>query len=291
MPAVVQVKKGGKPEKGRKLRGSNPAVQGRKPGRKQKTKKLSLKQYKTQQRKLYSGDKVDHQQRVDRQGGQVNLADFIDPDVATKELLCHGFTRKPCCPGCGHDSLQGPFERPGRQALGRHWRCDDPGCRYWVNVLSGAKWLDSVCRFRSLTPGRLWHAVCLYTSQKCPSRQSVASGLGPAGPKIAQLVMDALRKLESDAAIKSNSRLRLDGPIEVDATSVSTFRIGKNSHAFAPEIRGWVRRKKKRTPQYFLTHFRLAGMVQRGNKGKLVVKKLRFVLLPPGGRWCQKLAQ
>lgn len=202
--AVVQVKKGGKPEKGRKLRGSNPAVQGRKPGRKQKTKKLSLKQYKTQQRKLYSGDKVDHQQRVDRQGGQVNLADFIDPDVATKELLCHGFTRKPCCPGCGHDSLQGPFERPGRQALGRHWRCDDPGCRYWVNVLSGAKWLDSVCRFRSLTPGRLWHAVCLYTSQKCPSRQSVASGLGPAGPKIAQLVMDALRKLESDAAIKSN---------------------------------------------------------------------------------------
>ena len=79
-----------------------------------------------------------------------------------------------------------------------------------------------------------------------PARSALHAKASPvawarqAGPKIAQLVMDALRKLESDAAIKSNSRLRLDGPIEVDATSVRTFRIGKNSHAFAPEIRDWV---------------------------------------------------
>eukprot|EP00435_Cladocopium_sp_Y103_P076082 s29_g76.t1 len=198
--AIVLQSQRKKPAKGRKLRGTNPAVLRRKP--KKQVQKSGLKvpkqKFRAAQRRLYSGDQVQHSNRADRRKHLENLADLIDPDVATQKLVDSGFVLKPSkCARCGLKSVQGPFARPDASPLSRYWRCDQHDCKHWMNVLQGAKWLQGVTRFRALTPSRLWHVITRYVTLTCPSRQSVASGLGAEGPKIAQLVMDNLRKLES----------------------------------------------------------------------------------------------
>ena len=324
---VVQQHKPRKPLKGRKLRGHKPAVLSRKPARqvKRNTDKKTRKDFRTKQRLLYSGDKIQHGNRADRRSQKDNVADLLDPDRTTEKLLHLGYIQRPeRCGKCGLRSVQGPFSRYNVCQHARYWRCDQHDCKHWMNVLQGAKWIEGVERFRALTPSRLWHMICRYTDLTCPTRQTVASGLGSEGPKIAQTVMDALRTLEAEDGKRMNSRLAQTGDCEVDGTSLRTLRIARNNPHWRQEIDDWMRhldalstvknclktclkdrscrtylclhaclhglidsaagKKKKEKPKYFLTHLRWGGCVERGSNGRLSLCKLDFVLLPPAAK-------
>ena len=110
---VVQQHKPRKPLKGRKLRGHKPAVLSRKPARqvKRNTDKKTRKDFRTKQRLLYSGDKIQHGNRADRRSQKDNVADLLDPDRTTEKLLHLGYIQRPeRCGKCGLRSVQGPFQ-------------------------------------------------------------------------------------------------------------------------------------------------------------------------------------
>eukprot|EP00435_Cladocopium_sp_Y103_P003848 s1299_g1.t1 len=234
-------------EKSRKLRGTGPAALSRKPARnvKQKSKGCDPKRHAARQRKLYSGDKLDHSRRVDRKVA-ASVVDTMDVEKCVQKLMELGFLQKPdFCPSCQTGGLHGCAPRPGVSELQRFWRCDS--CRAWCNVLVGCKWLTCKDRFRSLTPARVLHTVTSYCKTQCPRRQSMASTMGPEGPKVVQAVLDCLRSIEAATARKEQSKMHLKNDVEVDATSLRTFRIGPNSQAFKEEITQW--RHPKRQPR------------------------------------------
>ena len=73
--------------------------------------------------------------------------------------------------------------------------------------------------------------------------------------------------------------------VEVDATSLRTFRIGASSKAFQPEIQTWKEKHRgKRAPKYFLCHVRIAGCIERGDHGKVLLCDLPIIPLAPGSR-------
>ena len=203
---------------------------------------------------------MQHSKRADRRKNQENLADLIDPDVATNQLLNAGFVLKPSkCARCGLKSVQGPFARPDASPLSRYWRCDQHACKHWMNVLQGAKWLEGVTRFRSLTPARLWHVISRYVTL---TRQAVASGLGAEGPKIAQFVMDSLRTLEAGEGRRMNATLSLTGQCEVDGTSLRPLYINNRSLHWSEEISDWVRSSKHFIPCFYHLMFAFSSLLE-----------------------------
>jgi hypothetical protein len=73
--------------------------------------------------------------------------------------------------------------------------------------------------------------------------------------------------------------------VEVDATALGTFRIGQASQAFREEIAQWRQKHPgKKRPIYFLCHLRIAGCIECGAEGKVILKELPLVLLAPGSR-------
>ena len=73
--------------------------------------------------------------------------------------------------------------------------------------------------------------------------------------------------------------------IEVDATSIRTFRFGASSQSFAPEIRKWqAKHKNARKPTHFICHLRVAGAIERGPAGRVLLDVLPLVALTPGAR-------
>lgn len=126
--------------------------------------------YAAKQRKLYSGDTVNHMHRKERQQTTPALLDLVPQKHAVESLERHGFLTKPAhCRSCASGGLHGPFERPGRADSEQlHWRCDEPSCRSCTNVLSGCTWLRGVERFR-----RLQVCVELYCKKTFPRRIDV----------------------------------------------------------------------------------------------------------------------
>ena len=158
--------------------------------------------------------------------------------------------------------MQGPFARPDASPLSRYWRCDQHACKHWMNVLQGAKWLEGVTRFRSLTPARLWHVISRYVTLTCPNRQAVASGLGAEGPKIAQFVMDSLRTLEAGEGRRMNATLSLTGQCEVDGTSLRPLYINNRSLHWSEEISDWVRSSKHFIPCFYHLMFAVSSLLE-----------------------------
>ena len=234
-------------EKGRKLRGSGPAAQSRKPAlhvkKKIEKKNLTREQFASQRRALYSGDKKNHASRWEkRKLSSSNLVDDLDPTASVEKLSRIGFLRKPAaCPFCDIGGLHGPAPRPGVSPLQRFWRCDNPDCRSWCNCLQGCSWLTGTDRFRALTPSRVLHVVTAYCSSQCPRPQTIAATMGPHTLKATQVIMDALRAVEAAAAILEQRSMTLSGDVEVDCTALRTFRVGPQSVAWQDEVAQWVR--------------------------------------------------
>ena len=74
--------------------------------------------------------------------------------------------------------------------------------------------------------------------------------------------------------------------VEVDATSLRTFRIGPGSKAFRAEIEKWkkLHPSARKRPSYFLCHLRIAGCLERREDGRVLLKDLPLVALAPGSR-------
>ena len=231
-------------EKGRKWRGTGPAAQSRKPALhvwKKIHKKKNRQDLAAERRKLYSGDQKVHTARWERRKKAVsNLVDDLDPDTSVEKLIAMKFLRKPrVCPCCKTGGLHGPAKRPGVSSLQRFWRCDNGSCRSWCNCLQGCQWLSSTQRFRALTPARVLHVVTAYCSSQCPRPQTIAATMSDDALKATQVIMDALRAVEANAAILEQRHMTLTGDVEMDATAVRTFRIGPTSHAFKEEVDAW----------------------------------------------------
>lgn len=226
--------------KGRKLRASGVAVQSRKPKTKVKKKQLKKKDWAAKRRKLYSGDVQDHSRRSDRQIASATGVDLQSPVESVKILEQLGFLKQPSsCPHCGTGGLHGLHNRPGVDQKHVYWRCDNPDCRAWTNALTGCRWLGDISRFRSLTPSRLLQVVSMYGRTLFPRRSTAFASLGHRHEEAVQKTMDSLRALEAQEAQKKNSRLRMNGDVEVDATSLRCVHISRNSEAYKPEIENW----------------------------------------------------
>lgn len=226
--------------KGRKLRASGVAAQSRKPKCKVKKKQLKKKDWAAKRRKLYSGDVQDHSRRSDRQIASATGVDLQSPFESVRILEQLGFLKQPSsCPHCGTGGLHGFHNRPGVDQKQVYWRCDNPDCRAWTNALTGCRWLTDISRFRSLTPSRLLQVVSMYGRTLFPRRSTAFASLGHRHEEAVQKTMDSLRALEAQEAQKTNSRLRMRGDVEVDATSLRCVRISRNSEAYKPEIENW----------------------------------------------------
>ena len=217
---------------------SPPCTSGKKIHKKKNRQDLAA-----ERRKLYSGDQKVHTARWERRKKAVsNLVDDLDPDTSVEKLIAMKFLRKPrVCPCCKTGGLHGPAKRPGVSSLQRFWRCDNGSCRSWCNCLQGCQWLSSTQRFRALTPARVLHVVTAYCSSQCPRPQTIAATMSDDALKATQVIMDALRAVEANAAILEQRHMTLTGDVEMDATAVRTFRIGPTSHAFKEEVDAWVR--------------------------------------------------
>ena len=226
----------------RTLRGNGPAA-ARKPGKCSQVvqkrigkKKVSAAAFKKKQRRSYSGDAVDHSKRSDRQQSLPDTSKLLSPDEACKALLAAGYMQPlEKCNNCNVGTLHGLFSRPGRCLEHRYYRCDYWSCRSYTNALTGRTWLDECHKFKALTPARLYLIISAYTSKMNPTRKDCC--IAGCQDKQIQFVLDKLRDLEAQAAMSEASSLELSGHIEVDATSLRSFRVGPRSHAFASEIK------------------------------------------------------
>ena len=92
-------------------------------------------------------------------------------------------------------------------------------------------------------------------------------------------------RLAPHCTVILSSLPRISVKVEVDATALGTFRIGQAFQAFQEEIAQWRQKHPgKKRPIYFLCHLRIAGCLERGADGKVILKELPLVLLAPGSR-------
>jgi len=175
-----------------------------------------------------------------RQIASATGVDLQSPFESVRILEQLGFLKQPSsCPHCGTGGLHGFHNRPGVDQKQVYWRCDNPDCRAWTNALTGCRWLTDISRFRSLTPSRLLQVVSMYGRTLFPRRSTAFASLGHRHEEAVQKTMDSLRALEAQEAQKTNSRLRMRGDAEVDATSLRCVHISRNSEAYKPEIENW----------------------------------------------------
>ena len=186
------------------------------------------------------------------------------------------------CGLCGDGQLAGLCQRPGSTNVNhRHYRCLSWDCKGYTNCLQGLRFLPDQKRWRTLTPARIFLMLVSFTSKLSATRQDLQQfGVWD---KQAQKVADALRHLEMKAALRQMTRMRLRGAIEVDASALRCFRVGRNSQAWAPEIRRWLKEHPfAKKPRYFVGHLRVAGALERGEHGRLMMRALPVRLLSPG---------
>ena len=89
-----------------------------------------------------------------------------------------------------------------------------------------------------------------------------------------------LRGLEAAAGEKLSRSLQVKNAVEVDATSVRTVRIGKNSQAYKDQIALWKRKHPHAAdPPHYLVHFRVLGACERGS-GRMVIAPASLKVLP-----------
>ena len=92
-------------------------------------------------------------------------------------------------------------------------------------------------------------------------------------------------RLAPHCSVILSSLPRISLTVEVDATALGTFRIGQASKAFQEEIAQWTQKHPgKKRPIYFLCHLRIAGCLECGAEGKVILKELPLVFLAPGSR-------
>ena len=167
---------------------------------------------------------------------------------AWKELLTHGFAKKPVrCQQCGY-SLGAPFVVKKKHV---YQRCINEHCRRRQNVLTCAAWLNHLTRF-SLTPMQLLQLLKSYTASHAnepPSAYVLARQIGSTYKPV-RSILDACGGLSAAAAERSNKRLKLHGNLELDATSLRKIRIGPLTTKYQDLVREWQRRHPHRRNRY-----------------------------------------
>ncbi len=212
--------------------------------------------------------------------------------AAFESLKDAGYIRPPArCPHCERGELFGPAdrERPDSKKRSRlvgrplHFRCEDPACRAWVNVLRCTP-LPPDCS-KSITVLQLHKLLQEYTRGAVRASHSPSSTSRTCRIAVNTVIriFRFFRQKEAAAGRQETATTKLAGNLEVDATNIRKLRVGLRTQSFKKELEEWRQANPKAaTPSHFVLHYRFAGITLRG-RGKVLIVPLPAKLVANGG--------